>query len=72
MFHKDGGRHTHGYSNPSTGSSLVGSATLREQGLKLEREAATFHSQSAEVAEAERLEQEAREHRERAVASGTW
>ena len=36
-----------------------------------EREAQDFHAQSAELAEAERLEQEAREHRTRAVAQGS-
>ena len=35
-----------------------------------DREAQNFHAQSQELAEAERLEQEAREHRERAVAQG--
>lgn len=50
----------------------MGSAALREHGLRLEREAEMLHSQSAEIAEAERLEQEAKEHRERAVAAGTF
>lgn len=46
------------------------SAASREHGLRLEREAEALHGQSAQIAEAERLEQEAKEHRERAVASG--
>jgi len=61
-------------SNNYTGSKHLdthhGSSALREHGLRLEREAEALHNQSAEIAEAERLEQEAREHRERAVASG--
>lgn len=35
-----------------------------------DREAMNFHAQSEELAEAERLEQQAREHRARAVAQG--
>ncbi|KAH8107823.1 hypothetical protein BXZ70DRAFT_1060505 [Cristinia sonorae] len=56
--------------NPAGVNSQISSATLREEGVRLEREAEALHKQSAEVAEAERLEQEAREHRERAIASG--
>ena len=36
-----------------------------------DREAQNFHAQSKELAEAEALEQKAREHRERAVAQGS-
>lgn len=44
---------------------------MREQGMLRDREAQNLHAQSEELAEAERLEQQAREHRERAVAQGT-
>ena len=53
------------------GGSGVGSAALREQAMLRDREAQNIKAQSQELAEAERLEQKAREHRERAVAQGT-
>ncbi|TCD59891.1 hypothetical protein EIP91_011214 [Steccherinum ochraceum] len=59
-----------GPGSQSGGAAQHGSSGLREHGLRLEREAENLHQQSAEIAEAERLEQEAREHRERAVAAG--
>ncbi|GJE95836.1 hypothetical protein PsYK624_120260 [Phanerochaete sordida] len=72
-----GGRthHHHGATGAGTGQGgqqggHLSSAALREQALLKEREAQDFHAQSAELAEAERLEQEAREHRTRAVAQG--
>ena len=49
----------------------MGAASLREQAMLRDREAQNFHAQSRELAEAEALEQKAREHRERAVAQGT-
>ena len=49
---------------------MLGSAALREQAMMRDREAQNFQAQSKELAEAERLEQQAREHRERAVAQG--
>ena len=45
---------------------------MRELGLQREREAQAIYAQSQEIAEAERLEDEAREHRERAVAAGKY
>ena len=50
--------------------SLVGSQALKERGLQKELEAGAFKMQSAEIAEAERLEKEALMRRERAVAHG--
>ena len=52
------------------GGGHVGSAALREQAMLRDREAQNFQAQSQELAEAERLEQQALEHRERAVAQG--
>jgi hypothetical protein len=49
---------------------VVGSAMVREQAMLRDREAQAFQVQSKELAEAEALEQKAREHRERAVAQG--
>ncbi|KAJ7149608.1 hypothetical protein C8R46DRAFT_1044023 [Mycena filopes] len=49
---------------------LVGSKTLQAKGLEKEREAQAMKVQSGELAEAERLEQEAGQRRERAVAHG--
>ncbi|KAI0812266.1 hypothetical protein BC629DRAFT_1589056 [Irpex lacteus] len=48
----------------------VGAASLREQAMVHDREAQNLQAQSKELAEAEALEQKAREHRERAVAQG--
>ena len=50
--------------------SLVGSQALKEKGFQKEQEAGAFKTQSAEIAEAERLEKEALMRRERAVAHG--
>lgn len=50
----------------------MGSAALRGLGLQREREAQEIYAQSQEIAEAESLEEEAREHRERAVAAGPY
>ncbi|KAH9941752.1 uncharacterized protein BXZ73DRAFT_98142 [Epithele typhae] len=50
--------------------SLVGSQALKERGFMKEQEAGAFKMQSAEIAEAERLEKEALMRRERAVAHG--
>lgn len=50
--------------------SLVGSNALRAKGMEKEREAQAFNIQGQELKEAERLEQEALTHRERAVAHG--
>ncbi|KAJ3490915.1 hypothetical protein NLI96_g1074 [Meripilus lineatus] len=56
---------------PQEGSSGIGgSAALRELGLQREREAKEIYAQSEEIKEAERLEEAAREHREKAVAAG--
>ncbi|KAI0093455.1 hypothetical protein BDY19DRAFT_427246 [Irpex rosettiformis] len=49
---------------------VVGAAPLREQAMMHDREAQNVSAQSKELAEAEALEQQAREHRERAVAQG--
>lgn len=51
--------------------AAVGSAALREQGMLHNRQAENIHAQSQELAEAERLEEQAREHRARAVTQGT-
>ncbi|KAI0654393.1 hypothetical protein C8Q70DRAFT_1047996 [Cubamyces menziesii] len=50
--------------------ALVGSQALKERGFQKEQEASAFKMQSAEIAEAERLEKEALMRRERAVAHG--
>ncbi|KAI0760317.1 hypothetical protein C8Q74DRAFT_1372214 [Fomes fomentarius] len=50
--------------------TLVGSQALKEKGIQKEQEASAFTQQSAEIAEAERLEKEALMRRERAVAHG--
>ncbi|EMD35567.1 hypothetical protein CERSUDRAFT_124839 [Gelatoporia subvermispora B] len=47
--------------------SMVGSQALQAKGLQKEQEAESFKAQSAELAEAERLEREALLRRERAV-----
>ncbi|KIP08497.1 hypothetical protein PHLGIDRAFT_127001 [Phlebiopsis gigantea 11061_1 CR5-6] len=63
--------HVHGHYGAGGGAgAMVGSAALREQAMMRDREAQNFQAQSKELAEAERLEQQAREHRERAVAQG--
>ncbi|KAI0370500.1 hypothetical protein BV20DRAFT_1052267 [Pilatotrama ljubarskyi] len=50
--------------------TMVGSQALKEKGFQKEQEAGAFKMQSAEIAEAERLEKEALMRRERAVAHG--
>ncbi|OSC97789.1 hypothetical protein PYCCODRAFT_1376436 [Trametes coccinea BRFM310] len=50
--------------------TMVGSQALKERGFQKEQEANAFKTQSAEIAEAERLEKEALMRRERAVAHG--
>ncbi|KAJ7665958.1 hypothetical protein DFH06DRAFT_1295167 [Mycena polygramma] len=50
--------------------SVVGSKSLKEKGILKEQEARGLKIQSQELAEAERLEQEAGMRRERAVAHG--
>ncbi|OBZ67396.1 hypothetical protein A0H81_12684 [Grifola frondosa] len=50
--------------------SMVGSQALKDRGYQKEQEANAFKAQSAEIAEAERLEKEAMLRRERAVAHG--
>ncbi|KAJ6582969.1 hypothetical protein DFH09DRAFT_1360264 [Mycena vulgaris] len=50
--------------------SMVGSKTLKAKGIAKEQEARGLKVQSQELAEAERLEQEAGMRRERAVAHG--
>ncbi len=50
--------------------TLVGSQALKEKGFQKEQEAGAFKQQSAEIAEAEKLEKEALMRRERAVAHG--
>jgi len=50
--------------------TLVGSNALKAKGLQKEQEATAIKSQGRELAEAERLEQEAILRRERAVAHG--
>ena len=52
--------------------TLVGSQALKEKGFQKEQEAGAFKMQSAEIAEAERLEKEALMRRERAVAHGEY
>ncbi|VDB88800.1 unnamed protein product [Peniophora sp. CBMAI 1063] len=49
---------------------VIGSSALKNRGLEKEQEANAFKAQSAELAEAERLEREAMLRRERAVAHG--
>jgi len=50
--------------------ALVGSSALKAKGLEKQQEAANIKLQTQEIAEAERLESEARMRRERAVAHG--
>ena len=64
-----GGRRLEGKAERAVGS-LVGSQALKERGFQKEQEAGAFKMQSAEIAEAERLEKEALMRRERAVAHG--
>ncbi|KZV72742.1 hypothetical protein PENSPDRAFT_733366 [Peniophora sp. CONT] len=49
---------------------VIGSSALKNRGLEKEQEANAIKAQSAELAEAERLEREAMLRRERAVAHG--
>ncbi|KAH9940311.1 hypothetical protein B0H21DRAFT_579270 [Amylocystis lapponica] len=64
-----GGRRFEGKTEHALGS-LVGSQALKNKGMQKEHEAGAFKAQSDEIAEAERLEQEALVRRERAVAHG--
>jgi len=64
-----GGRRFEGKLEHAVGS-MVGSQALKNKGIQKEQEAGAFQAQSAEIAEAERLEQEALTRRERAVAHG--
>jgi len=50
--------------------SMVGSSALKAKGLQKEQEANALKAQSLELEEAERLEQEARMRRQRAVDHG--
>ncbi|KAI0074471.1 hypothetical protein K474DRAFT_1532576 [Panus rudis PR-1116 ss-1] len=50
--------------------TMVGSQALKTKGIQKEQEAQAFKMQSAEIAEAERLEREATLRRERAVQHG--
>lgn len=50
--------------------SLVGSQALKAKGMQKEQEASAYKAQSAEIAEAERLEKETMLRRERAVQHG--
>ncbi|KAI0066889.1 hypothetical protein BV25DRAFT_1987980 [Artomyces pyxidatus] len=68
-----------GHSHPGTRAAgkvehaigtLVGSTALQARGNEKEQEANAFKQQSREIAEAERLEREAMQRRERAVAQG--
>jgi len=49
---------------------LVGSQAIHGQAAQLEQQAQTYRAQGNEISEAERLEQEARTRRDRAVAQG--
>ena len=64
-----GGRRLEGKAERAVGA-LVGSQALKEGRVQKEQEAGAFKMQSAEIAEAERLEKEALMRRERAVAHG--
>ena len=66
-----GGRALEGKMEHAVGS-MVGSQALKNKGLQKEQEAGAFKAQSAEIQEAERLEQEAIIRRERAVAHGEF
>ena len=50
--------------------TMVGSQALKARGIQKEQEAQAFKHQSAELAEAEKLEREAMLRRERAVQHG--
>lgn len=52
--------------------SMVGSQALKTKGMQKEQEAQAFKHQSAELAEAEKLEREALLRRERAVQHGKF
>ncbi|KAJ6472835.1 hypothetical protein C8R47DRAFT_720292 [Mycena vitilis] len=62
------GNQTYGADASTTG--VVGSQSLKAQGMQKEQEARGLKIQSQELAEAERLEKEAAMRRERAVAHG--
>ncbi|KAF9500695.1 hypothetical protein BDN71DRAFT_1037628 [Pleurotus eryngii] len=68
--HQDGaGKRISGKVEHAVGSA-IGSSALKAKGLQKEQEANSMKLQSQELAEAERLEAEARTRRERAVAHG--
>ncbi|KAF7426345.1 hypothetical protein PC9H_008713 [Pleurotus ostreatus] len=68
--HQDGaGKRMSGKVEHAVGS-VIGSSALKAKGLQKEQEANSMKLQSQELAEAERLEAEARTRRERAVAHG--
>ncbi|KAJ7099969.1 hypothetical protein B0H15DRAFT_818199 [Mycena belliarum] len=67
--HSSGGGALTGKIEHAVGT-IVGSKSLKAKGAEKEREAAGLKVQSQELAEAERLEQEAGMRRERAVAHG--
>ncbi|KAI0049235.1 hypothetical protein FA95DRAFT_924891 [Auriscalpium vulgare] len=67
--HKHAGTRTAGKMESAVGA-LVGSTALQARGQEKEQEAQAIKSQSSEIAEAERLEREAIQRRERAVAHG--
>ncbi|KAJ3487803.1 hypothetical protein NLI96_g3296 [Meripilus lineatus] len=67
--HSGGGTRMAGKVEHAVGS-LVGSQALKAKGIQKEQEASAFKAQSAEIAEAERLEKEAMLRRERAVQHG--
>ena len=52
--------------------TMLCSQSMKEKGLQKERAAQAIQAQRAELAEAERLEQEAAARRERAVAHGQY
>jgi len=54
----------------SAAGTILHSSSLKAKGEEKEREAQQVKMQSAEIAEAERLERDARARRERAVAAG--
>ena len=65
------GRRLEGKAERAVGT-LVGSKALKERGFQKEQEAGAYKMQSAEIAQAERIEKEALMRRERAVAHGEY
>ncbi|KAJ7585074.1 hypothetical protein C8J56DRAFT_1027502 [Mycena floridula] len=64
------GQHGHTSLATKAENALLGSSSIRQQGLKQEQEAKAARIQGAELAEAERLEREALMRREKAVNHG--